>query len=291
MAANAAARHRLGRRACVLGLVLLGSRLDAQQSGPARREEQELQALERAAFQRALSQRLSKSYLMQAQGIEPAEAGRILEAARLAVEQGQAWLQGASPSPEATRRLFELGQRWAELRAVLQQSPGRAGAEAVYRIGDEMEAAAHRTTIAFEAAFHSASHAGALRGLMLAGRLRMLSERAAKFWLYRHWGLNAAAAEMEMHLARAHFTALLTQVERLDLAPAARAAAAALRERWAAYDAVLQDPARTAAELVRRSELNFEGAQSLVRAMLEAGGVPASSVPARSPSSPQPGGR
>lgn len=265
----------IGRRGLVLALALMCSDLRAQPVG-ARSAGEEAQMLERAAFQRALSQRLTKAYLMLAQGIAPAQAARILEESRAEFERNLSWLQGASPSADASRRLVELGERWAEFRPLLDRPPSRAGAEALYGIGDQTEAAAHRATIAFEAALR----AGDLRGLMMAGRLRMLSERTAKFWLFRHWGLNAAAADMEIHLARAHFTALLTQVERVGLAPPAATAAGALRQHWPTYDALLLNPASAPADLVLRSEQNFALAQGLVRAMV--GPVDGANAPASS---------
>lgn len=255
----------IGRRRCLLTLGLLCGGSRAQPTAAPRTDERAL-AVERAAFQRALSQRVSKAYLMLAMGIQPAAGARILEEARATFERHLSWLEGVSPSPEASLRLADLGERWAECRAVLQRPADRAGAQAMYRIGDELESAAHRVAIALEAA-EAPTQA---RGLLLAGRLRMLSERMAKFWLYRQWGLNAAAADMELHLARAHFTSLLLQVERLELARPAAAAAAVLRQHWPAYDALLPvsnsgDPN----ELLRRSEQTFANAQALVQAMLE----------------------
>lgn len=262
-AAAARAPVAIGRRAFVLVLGTLGSGVAAQPAG-GRSAAEEARMLERAAFQRALSQRLTKGYLMLAQGIAPAQASRVLGESRAESERDLVWLQAVSPSADASRRLVELGQRWADFRPVLERPPSREGAQALYRIGDETEAAAHRVTIAFEAALR----AGDLRALMMAGRLRMLSERTAKFWLFRHWGLNAEAADMELHLARAHFTALLTQVERTGLAPAAATAAGALRQHWPSYDASLLNPASAPADLVLRSEQNFALAQDLVRAMV-----------------------
>ncbi len=254
----------IGRRRCVLALGLLCGALRAQ-SPATPVEEERAQAVERAAFLRALSQRVTKSYLMLALGIEPALGARLLDESRTAFERHLSWLQGVSTSADSARRLADVGERWSECRAVLQRPADRAGAQALYRIGDELESAAHRVAIALEAAYAST----AIRGLLLAGRLRMLSERMAKFWLYRHGGFSAAAAGMELHLARAHFTALLVQVERLDLAPPAVAAAAVLRRHWPAYDALLLAPAPgSPAELLRRSEQTLGHAQDLVQAML-----------------------
>lgn len=273
----------LRRRTCLLAAGLLCMARASRASTPGSEEERAV-AIERAAFQRALSQRIAKAYLMLAQGIEPALAGRLLEEARLAFERHLWLLKGMAPSAQASRLLAALDARWAECRATLQQPPTRAGAAELYRISDELQAAAHGVLLAFEAAYPSAAR----RGLMLAGRLRMLSERMAKFWLYRHWDLNRAPADMELHLARAHFTALLLQVQRLPLAPAAAAAAGDLRRRWPDYDRLLQaEPDAPAVELVRHSEQVFAAAQALVGHMLPRPGQASAATPGSTQAGPR----
>ena len=70
----------------------------------------------------------------------------------------------------------------------------------------------------------------------LAGRQRMLSQRLASFTSTAP-GAVRGPADMEMHLSRAHFTSVLTQLETRPCGPAARAAAISLRRAWERYPA------------------------------------------------------
>lgn len=246
------------------GWMCLG--LSAARAAAGKRDGEQAVAIERAAFQRALSQRMAKGYLMLAQGVEPALAGRLLDEARTAFDRHLELLKLTAPSVGAKHQLAALQTRWAACRAVLDKPPTRDSCTELYTLNDELQAAAHSVLLAFEDAYRSP----ALRGLMLAGRLRMLSERMAKFWLYRHWNLNTAPADMELHLARAHFSATLLQVERLDLSVAAVAAIRALRLGWTAYDSLLQvERGVAAADLLRQSERVFGDAQALVQHMVQ----------------------
>lgn len=229
-------------------------------------------AVERAAYQRALSQRVAKAYLMLALGVEPALARRILDETGATFERHLGQLRAAPPSAEAARLLAQMAERWADCRRLLQQPPSREGGDALYRASDALQEAAHRVVLAYE----QARPGQALRGVLQGGRLRMLSERMAKFWLYQRWGLHAEPAKMELHLARAHFTALMLQVDRLGLGPGVATAVAGLRSSWAAYERLLLAEGDTsAAALVQHSETNLAAAQALVDRIL---------APAASPS-------
>lgn len=222
-------------------------------------------AVERTAYQRALSQRVAKAYLMLALDVEPVLARRILDDASATFERQLGLLRAAPPSADAARLLAQMADRWADCRRPLLQPPSRAGGDVLYRASDALQEAAHRVLLAYE----QARPGQALRGVLQGGRLRMLSERMAKFWLYHRWGLHAEPARMELHLARAHFTALMLQVDRLGLGPGVAAAVAGLRGSWSAYDRLLMAEGDTpAAVLVQHSEANLAAAQALVDRIL-----------------------
>lgn len=94
----------------------------------------------------------------------------------------------------------------------------------------------------------------------MAGRQRMLSQRMAKFYFYRTWGLYDIPADMELHLSRAHFTAVLIQIENSPLASAQiKAGVARVRREWEPYQQVLfasREPAKMRKDAARVAELS-----------------------------------
>ena len=94
----------------------------------------------------------------------------------------------------------------------------------------------------------------------IAGRQRMLSQRMAKFYFYRTWGLFDAPADMELHLSRAHFTAVLIQIEGSQHATApVKAGVTAVRREWEPYQQALfanKEPAKMRRDAARVAELS-----------------------------------
>ncbi|WP_157982571.1 type IV pili methyl-accepting chemotaxis transducer N-terminal domain-containing protein [Simplicispira lacusdiani] len=200
-------------------------------------------AVDMAGRLRMLSQRSTKAYLQWGLSIAPEGARALLRDSVERFDAHLAALKTFQPTPMVQASLPPLETRWTDFKAVLAGLPSRDGAAALYDASELLQSAAHRTTVAYENT--TGSPLDHLVGI--AGRQRMLSQRMAKFYLYRAWTLHDAPADMELHLSRAHFTAVLTQLESSPrVAPPAKAAATRVRHAWEPYQNALfthKDPA------------------------------------------------
>lgn len=224
-------------------------------------------AVNMAGRQRMLSQRMVKAYLMLGQGIAPDHARALLQGSIDQFESQLMALKAFQPSPKVRLTLFALEGAWAKCKPLLIAPPSPAGAVELYDASEALQQAAHSAVLAYVDV-----NAAAIDHLVgLAGRQRMLSQRMAKFYFYRSWGLHDAPADMELHLSRAHFTAVLIQIESSPLVSAqARAALLQLRREWEPYQQALfasRDPVkmrRDAARVSRLSERVLAAADDLV---------------------------
>jgi quinol monooxygenase YgiN len=169
-----------------------------------------------AGEQRMLSQRMVKAYLMLGQGIGTDDARAILQGSVRQFESHLAALKAFQPTPKVRTAVAALERAWEQCRALLSVAPSKRGAIALYDANEALQQAAHSAGLAYK----DAAGATADRSTSVAGRQHMLLQRMAKFYFYRTWELYDAPADMELHLSRAHFTAVLNQIERSPLASA-----------------------------------------------------------------------
>lgn len=250
------------------GLTFAASPLPVHAEAPAAPPRIEvISAVDRAGRQRMLAQRMVKAYLMLGQGIAPDDARTLLQGSINQFESGFAALKAFQPTPKVRHALSALEAEWATSKALLTAPPSRPGAVELYDASEALQQAAHSAVLAY-----ADVNATAIDHLVgLAGRQRMLSQRMAKFYFYRSWGLHDAPADMELHLSRAHFTAVLIQLESSLLVSArAKASLAQLRREWEPYQRVLfasRDPAtmrRDAAQVAQSSERVLAAAEHLI---------------------------
>ncbi|MHA7602203.1 type IV pili methyl-accepting chemotaxis transducer N-terminal domain-containing protein [Alicycliphilus sp. T452] len=205
------------------------------QAAPAQRLDTP-RAIDMAGRLRMLSQRSTRAYLQWGQSIASESARAQLQESVARYEAHLAALKTFLPNTAVQASLPQLQTLWAQFKALLAGEPSRTGAAALYDANETLQSAAHYLTVSY-----SNSTGSPLEHLIgLAGRQRMLSQRMAKFYFYRTWELHEAPADMEMHLSRAHFTAVLTQLETSrHMTPAAQAAATRVRNAWAPYQQAL----------------------------------------------------
>lgn len=193
-------------------------------------------AVNMAGRLRMLSQRMVKAYLMLGQGIAADNARTILQGSIKQFESQLATLKTYQPTPMVRSAVVDLEGAWKKYKPLLAAAPSKAGAVALYDVNEALQGAAHRLTVAYEGV--TGAPIDHLTGI--AGRQRMLSQRMAKFYFYRTWELYDEAADMELHLSRAHFTAVLIQIENSPLASAQiKAGVAKIRREWEPYQQVL----------------------------------------------------
>lgn len=213
-------------------------------------------AVNLAGRQRMLSQRIVKAYLMLGQGIAADDARNILQESIRQFESQLATLKAFQPTPAVRSAIVNLEGSWKRCKPLLTAVPSKADAIEFYDINENLQEAAHSATLAYE----GVTLAPRDHLIGIAGRERMLTQRMAKFYFYRTWGLYDAPADMELYLSRAHFTAVLRQIEHSPLASAeTRAGVARIRREWEPYQQVLfanRDPAKMRVDAPRVAELS-----------------------------------
>lgn len=169
--------------------------------------------IDMAGRQRMLSQRMAKSWLMIERGVLPRRARLVLRQSVALFDRQLAELGPIADSAESRAARAELGEVWGPYRALLGADPGRRAAHRLFGLNEEVLAAAQRLTTSFERA--DGTRLGKL--VNLAGRERMLSQRMAKFFLFRHMSIHVSKCRSELETAHQEFSSAL-----IELASAAR---------------------------------------------------------------------
>jgi hypothetical protein len=161
-----------------------------------------------AGRQRMLSQRMAKSWLLLGQGIQPGRSRAILtESANLFQEQMAAL--GLLRLGDDTRRAHgRVEEVWAQFRAVLARTPDPAAARELFELNERLLAATQEMTQAYTRATNS-PHS---YWVDLAGRQRMLSQRMAKFFLFRRWGIQMGKCRSGLAAAGRDFADALVRL-------------------------------------------------------------------------------
>lgn len=213
-------------------------------------------AVDRAGRLRMLSQRMVKAYLMLGQGIAADDARTLLQGSINQFESELTALRAFQPTPTVRSALAKLEGAWTKCKALLTAAPSKAGAAELYDANEALQQAAHSATLAYvQVGAAPLDHL-----ISIAGRQRMLSQRMAKFYFYRTWELYDEPADMELHLSRAHFTAVLIQIESSQLASAQiKAGVARIRREWEPYQQLLfasREPTKMRRDAARVAELS-----------------------------------
>ena len=230
--------------------------LGRAQSSPAPTSMSSASAVDMAGRLRMLSQRMVKAYLMLGQDIATDDARTLLQRSITQFEDQHGLLK-AFPSTVAMRSaLARLELAWKPCKALLAAAPSKAGGAELYDVSETLQQSAHSLTLACE----QITGAPLDHLVSIAGRQRMLSQRMAKFYFYRTWGLYGAAADMELHLSRAHFTAVLIQIDGSQHATApVKAGVAGVRREWEPYQLALfasNEPVRMRRDAAPVAELS-----------------------------------
>jgi len=160
----------------------------------------------RAGEQRMLSQRMVKFYCQVGLEVVPAQSRAGLADSMRRFETNLEVLgPAAARTPDTTRAFERLALAWDPIRAAASRSATPASARALSRLAEDVLAAAERLTRAME----DASGQPIGQAINLAGRQRMLSQRVAKAYMLRSWGIDSAALREEMGAAANEFNGAL----------------------------------------------------------------------------------
>lgn len=160
----------------------------------------------RAGEQRMLSQRVVKFYGQLGLGVVPAQSRAGLADSMRRFETNLDVLgPEAARAPDTAQAFDRLALAWKPIRAAASRPPTPESAQALARLAEDVLAAAEWLTRTME----NASGRPISQAINIAGRQRMLSQRVAKAYMLRSWGVDASSASAQMGTAVQEFGAAL----------------------------------------------------------------------------------
>jgi Type IV pili methyl-accepting chemotaxis transducer N-term len=214
-------------------------------------------AINKAGRQRALSQRLSKSYLMLGLGIETADAQRVLSDSVAMFDRFLVELKAYAPSAEIRETYDAVDATWQRVKALaVGSAPSRDNAAKLLALDAQLLQAAQLGTLQFQQA---TGRPGAAL-VNTAGRQRMLSQRIAKFQFCRAWDVGLREASVEIARSREEFMAAMTLLGAQARTAPQKQSLETAQNQWVFFAAALDASSSTAnataqSKLARASEL------------------------------------
>lgn len=185
--------HRLW--VCLPAFVLLCAAV------PAGAQDRLAEAVNRSAHTQMLAERITRTYAMLGQSVIPARTKRQLDADIVAFEADLKALAVIPMNPEQKENLALLGQTWGELKAVVTKPATLAGAKTLTDTSEELAYIADKNiTLLRKGGASLRSDA-----VVLAGAARTLSQRMAKLYFYRTWGLKTEAIVNDLKAAEEEY--------------------------------------------------------------------------------------
>jgi nitrate/nitrite-specific signal transduction histidine kinase len=194
-------------------------------------------AINKAGHQRMLSQRMSKAYLALGLEIAAQKAQEVINESMAKFDRQLVELSAFAPRADIKATYAQLGVVWGQYKTVLVgQAPRRESVAALVDLDGKVLELAHQGVTQLEQL--SGKSLGRL--VNVAGRQRMLSQRAAKFYLTQAWKAQLPQADAELQKARAEFASGLKALEQApEATPAIRQELELARQQWVFFELAL----------------------------------------------------
>ena len=148
-----------------------------------------------------LAERITRLYVQIGQNILGSRTVRQLPAAVTDFEKGVKEMIAQAPTPEIKENYQLLEQLWRQYREVERKPPNLDGARVLAEVDEEVVWIAAKGVQLFED--FAGKQASEL--IRAAGEVRVLSQRIAKLYLFRNWGIRTGAVGNELKTADAQF--------------------------------------------------------------------------------------
>lgn len=154
-----------------------------------------------AGHQRMLSQRMAKSWLMIGGNISPGRARSMLAQSIALFENQRTIINSHTLSDAAKAACRDVDAVWAPYKDLLDQPPEQRGGRRVFAANESvLTATDHLAQMLADAGGDITAYR-----VNLAGRQRMLAQRMAKFYMFKHWNIYAKASRTGIEQARREF--------------------------------------------------------------------------------------
>lgn len=165
-------------------------------------------AINKAGRQRMLSQRMVKFYCQIGQDVLADKSRQQLQQSVGLFESQLAELKQAAPNPEVQGAVAKMETLWVPFKGIVSKAPSKEDGKKLIGMSEELLQAAHKTTMLLQ----DAAGTPAVRLVNMAGRQRMLSQRMAKFYMLKRWGLNASEVSNGLEQAPNEFKGALQEL-------------------------------------------------------------------------------
>lgn len=193
-------------------------------------------AINRAGKLRALSQRCSKAYIQTALNVMPERAREIALSSQRIIASNLTELVAGQPPADIKKLLQELEKDSSALSSLMASTPRLDGVVEVARVADVMLDSADAVTRAYE----GLSGQGSAKIVNLAGRQRMLSQRAARAYFLIAAGHTSATVRKQLDTAKNEFSQSLLALQGAPISTASiRNELDLAKGQWLFYEAAL----------------------------------------------------
>ncbi len=162
-----------------------------------------------AGRQRALSQRMAKSWLMLEQGLLSRQSRTILRQSVNLFDSRLRELEIQATDADNAATCAELARLWCDYRCLIEASPSASEAEKLFGITEEVLEVADLLARGF------ARTEGTTKGQLvnLAGRGRMLTQRAANLFMFGQRGIHVTKCRSRLDEANDEFLSTLQRLK------------------------------------------------------------------------------